>query len=74
MDKKTYVNKLIFVDDLVEKFPESRRFFGRIGLCITGVGAISLEQLLVEMNKKNIDDIITELNDFIYEIRSKEIQ
>jgi hypothetical protein len=73
VDKKTYITKQIFVDDLVEKFPESRRFFGRIGLCITGVGAISLEQLLVEMNKKNIDNTITELNDFIEHIRSKEM-
>jgi len=73
VNKKTYISKVIFVDDLVEKFPESRRFFGRMGLCITDVGSISLEQLLVEMNKKNIDIIITELNEFIDEIRSKEI-
>lgn len=67
------ITKHMFVDDLLHKFPESKRFFGRMGLCITAVGAISLEQLLSEMKKENIDEIITNLHNFIIKIRSKDI-
>ncbi|MCK5809211.1 hypothetical protein KAH37_09525 [bacterium] len=74
MKNQHFVSSTIFVDDLVKSYPESRRFFGQMGLCITAVGAISLEQLLVEMKKDNIPEIINNLNEFIKEIRSKDIR
>ncbi len=73
MKSEINITKYTFVDDLLRNFPESKRFFGGIGLCITGVGAISLEQLLTEMKKKNVDEIISNLNNFIIKIRSKDI-
>ena len=73
MEKTHLLTKQMFVDETLRKYPESKRFFGKMGLCITGVGPISLEQLLTEMNKKNIDEIITNLNLFIADIRREEI-
>jgi hypothetical protein len=74
MQSKITITKYTFIDDLLHNFPESKRFFGRIGLCVTAVGTISIEQLLTEMKKENIDEIIANLNTFIIKIRSKDIK
>ncbi len=62
-------DKYTYLDDLIADYPESKRFFGSLGICITTTELLTIEQLLTEMGKRNIDEIVGKLVAFIEESR-----